>query len=1360
MNHFEPKCVCPPPCPKMMKPVCGTDGRNYDSPCHLIRHACRKGLDLAEAYSGQCNPDSAACQTVKCPYNGICILEYSGTKCVCPTCTNETRWVCGSDHVDYRNECQLKRYSCLNRKNVRVANFGRCDKCTLGLKKCKFGAICQTRQGKAKCICPQNCPNIIAPVCGSDGFIYDNECKLTAEACRQQSNITVYSQGTLGCEGCRNVKCDYYAHCRNGECICPNCDGHGVEPVCGSDNKQYENKCILERLACHERRRLTVEIDGPCEDEFSGEGSGSGPECKEDHCYYGRCEVVNDEDTCICKEAEICSDIDKNPFTICLSNGTILNSWCQLRIESCKSGIELKHRPKEECDVRYKDTDSKYCYGKDVPVLPNGEFQKCRLGEDCRQGLQCHFLSGIKSHGYCCPDDSDSWEKDYDVNVADQVITDMDCQGWKYGCCPDGTFATGPNKKGCNPDNCRCNELGAYSIACNNRGGCNCRTGVGGKLCDRCESGYWGLYLIKDGADGCKPCDCSGGAARDDCDQQTGNCTCKGGMSGAKCNICPDGKKYDEKTGCSKLDNRCDCHPFGKCVPETASCECPWDCDDHRKGHRVCGTDSKTYDDICQLKFTACRLHSKLNLRSMGPCPSTNKRTTRQLRVTRESTLKTTESPIIISKSNEPCNHDDDCGRLALCENQVCKCLYELMEVNNQWLCTKDAWDDSPAFNENSYMKLKWPASISDSVTIKMSFKSFNDDALLLFGFDHQKPSADFIKITIEKRHIVFTLDVGAGPEVFRMKTKILKGVKHRLQIARNRKRVHMLLDDSEKEFELKKSDYTVLSVDNHFFLGGLKHKLPSKMKNRLGSWVGFVGCVYDLKVKGSQGTKIEYNLEMGSNHIHDEKNIMKCREHGCSLLPCMNDAKCRHDPIKPYPYACECSPGYSGRTCEILDLKPCASNPCQNGGLCEEVNNEFKCICPKDRTGITCEVKNEITSPSFDGKSLIVLKLNDRIMRTYFKYEIIFRPKAETGVLLYCGASNSSKSTDFFSVVLEDGYVVFRFQLGSGVTLVTSKEKVLMNDWNRLMFQRDKKQGWMELNSIRSYNKSTKKSEDMNVDGIFYVGGIDKKMSPESGVKYGFIGAIQSLEDTYGTKHNLVKEALKIQGITQSPDDPCNNSPCMNQGKCIAEMALFICKCTVDYGGRLCRERRYHPDKPVKFHGNLFLKLLNNGTKKIKAQEKNHISLMLRSTAEEGIILVSKKIFSISEDYLLLYLSRGYLQLAYNLGKNNHKNIFTLKSNSFVSDGYWHNITLIRKQRKATVQVDGTYVIEGSCDPGRTQLNTDGFLWFGGLPKPLKYSHTKDGFVGCLKDVVIEGKEVLLSHAENAASLNLEYCD
>ncbi len=39
------------------------------------------------------------------------------------------RPVCGSDHVTYDNECELRRQSCLNKRPVTVAFVGECSKC-------------------------------------------------------------------------------------------------------------------------------------------------------------------------------------------------------------------------------------------------------------------------------------------------------------------------------------------------------------------------------------------------------------------------------------------------------------------------------------------------------------------------------------------------------------------------------------------------------------------------------------------------------------------------------------------------------------------------------------------------------------------------------------------------------------------------------------------------------------------------------------------------------------------------------------------------------------------------------------------------------------------------------------------------------------------------------------------------------------------------------------------------------------------------------------------------------------------------------------------------------------------------------
>lgn len=50
---------------------------------------------------------------------------------------------------------------------------------------------------------------------------------------------------------------------------------------------------------------------------------------------------------------------------------------------------------------------------------------------------------------------------------------------------------------------CRCHRLGSWTESCDG-GQCECRPGVGGQRCDRCEPGYWGLHKIaSDGNLGC-----------------------------------------------------------------------------------------------------------------------------------------------------------------------------------------------------------------------------------------------------------------------------------------------------------------------------------------------------------------------------------------------------------------------------------------------------------------------------------------------------------------------------------------------------------------------------------------------------------------------------------------------------------------------------------------------------------------------------------------------------------------------------------------------------------------------------------------------------------------------------------------
>ena len=120
-------------------------------------------------------------------------------------------------------------------------------------------------------------------------------------------------------------------------------------------------------------------------------------------------------------------------------------------------------------------------------------------------------------------------------------------------------------------------------------GHCDCPPGVGGSQCDRCLPEFWGFKFLLRGdggsVEGCRrafskdslakhflcsspvcrfdqqfltvpsifflACACSrDGSVRPDCDQTTGRCVCKPGISGPKCDVCPDGTKV-APSGCS-----------------------------------------------------------------------------------------------------------------------------------------------------------------------------------------------------------------------------------------------------------------------------------------------------------------------------------------------------------------------------------------------------------------------------------------------------------------------------------------------------------------------------------------------------------------------------------------------------------------------------------------------------------------------------------------------------------------------------------------------------------------------------------------------------------------------------------------
>lgn len=81
-----------------------------------------------------------------------------------------------------------------------------------------------------------------------------------------------------------------------------------------------------------------------------------------------------------------------------------------------------------------------------------------------------------------------------------------------------------------------------------------CKNGYTGPRCEFCEGGYFGNPESEQGH--CESCDCNPeGIARDGCNEVTGQCFCKPGVLGKKCDQCDQPRHVLKNSRCQLCDN-------------------------------------------------------------------------------------------------------------------------------------------------------------------------------------------------------------------------------------------------------------------------------------------------------------------------------------------------------------------------------------------------------------------------------------------------------------------------------------------------------------------------------------------------------------------------------------------------------------------------------------------------------------------------------------------------------------------------------------------------------------------------------------------------------------------------------------
>ncbi|XP_061721601.1 neurexin 1 isoform X2 [Cydia pomonella] len=592
---------------------------------------------------------------------------------------------------------------------------------------------------------------------------------------------------------------------------------------------------------------------------------------------------------------------------------------------------------------------------------------------------------------------------------------------------------------------------------------------------------------------------------------------------------------------------------------------------------------------------------------------------------------------------------------------------------------------------QNPYSQFrKWNAALNG--TLELEFKTDQPNGLILYTDDGG--TYDFFELKLVNGAVRLRYNLGGGAQIITVGSNLNNGQWHKLQVARRDEHTTLSVDgvtrgaiSRGKEFAFGK-----FGTNSDVFVGGIPPSYNSKLTT-----LALPSVIFEPKFRGSIRNLV-YSDVVGQPPRRQE--LRHSRDLKSSRIG-----------------------NASGDACERRD-------PCQHGGVCISTDDGPVCECrDEDYEGAFCERDKAPSEATFRGAEFLSYDLTqtggEPIVSTQDTISLYFKTRQPNGLLFYTG-----HEADYLNLAVRDGGVSLTMGLGNGkqeMHIKPSKTRFDDHQWHKLTVHRR----IQEITPMTSFCRVSAVVDDVytehsHVAGSFtmlassraHVGGsLNARALPGARVHTNFIGCLKKVEFSADTLRlnliDLARTGSKLITVTGRLEYACTATDS-------ADPVTFT-------------TRDAHLILP-----------------KWEAVKTGTISFKFRTNEPNGLILFNMGAkpprVGCTADLFAVEMLNGYIYVHMDLGSGG---VRVRASRRRVDDSHWHEFLLRRTGRDGRVTVDGANA-EFKTPGESNQLELDGPLFVGGLgseysaaktPPVLWTAALRQGFVGCVRDLVLNGK-------------------